>query len=482
MAEESDGTGSDLELRRRILDGLAASGELVKLYKQPLERILLSKVQRDDGLSREKAVEIAAKVVGDCFRASPSLLEKWDGSGSLAGFLNTSGENALKSWWRSPDFKRRAGELKEQGDSDGPCTPLPPLPPPEEGVEEAEILRAMAGLRAGVTSAEAEAPEGLAFLRLKGLHGVNQRTIARCWGVNEAQITRRIDKAMETIHGTARTFALAGGEELPYAAFQQALRRDPVILLGHCGDSGAPLEDALVAAAAGGGAEKKTLLAAARAMCRDHRNLALFAGLLNRETGKGPAVAKDPELDGMAARLGECVRRTVDLLRPADAAALVTPLMSAAFADTLSLIGADGGTLWLLAPGEAVLEGVFNPCEPELAGQRQPLVSGIVSLVLATGEAACIADVSSHGQHSPAIDMALGKTTRAMIAVPFQIGGAVRGVVTAVRLGSAGGFAGRETQILERHAEIMAGLLTRALEARILEVRSTRKKTPASGD
>ncbi len=469
MTRESNGSGDDLELRRRILEGLAAGEELAARFHQPLERFLVGSCERGDGISRGRAVEFAAKIVGDCFKESPSLLEKWDGSGSLEAFLWQSGRNLLKSWWRSPEYKRvkeqeDAGELSLALQNDG------------EEVEEAEVARAAEGLCAGVKRAMDDAPEGLAFLRLKGLHGVNQRVIARCWGLDESQITRRIEKAMKAIHETAATFTLEDGRKLPFSAFQTALQRDPSILLGREDGGGDPPDDALLAGVAGGAADKQARLAAAKAMCRDHRSLALFAGLLNRGAGHGPAVAKDPALDGMEARLTECLRRTLELLRPADAAALVTPLMSASFADALALTGADGGTLWLVAPGEAALEAVFNPLEPEMTGMRQPLVSGIVSLVLATGEPACVADLSAHRRHSPAVDVALSKTTRAMIAVPFQIGGSVRGVVTAVRFARAGIFGEKETAVLARHAEIMAGLMTRAIEERILATRPPKKK------
>jgi hypothetical protein len=98
--------------------------------------------------------------------------------------------------------------------------------------------------------------------------------------------------------------------------------------------------------------------------------------------------------------------------------------------------------------------------EPEIAGKRQPLVSGIVSLVLATGETSCVTAAVNHGHHSPAIDIAMGKTTRSMIAVPFVPAGNSRGVLTAVRLESDHPFTQREIGIIERQALLLAELLT----------------------
>ncbi len=103
-----------------------------------------------------------------------------------------------------------------------------------------------------------------------------------------------------------------------------------------------------------------------------------------------------------------------------------------------------------------------------MAGRRQPLVSGIISLVLATGEPACLSGVADHQRHSPAIDIALGKVTQGMIAVPFLLAGAVKGVLTAVRLTSDEPFDAAEKESLARHSEILAELMTHRLTEKIL--------------
>jgi hypothetical protein len=202
-------------------------------------------------------------------------------------------------------------------------------------------------------------------------------------------------------------------------------------------------------------------------MCRNPRALEFFAQLLNRKSDDEAIVVQDPKLSGMGARLGEWIRRSLEILHPAEARGLVSPLMADAFADALRDVGADGGTLWLLRPGEAALEAVFNPLEPEIAGKRQPLVSGIVSLVLATGETSCVSAAVNHGHHSPAIDIAMGKTTRSMIAVPFIPAGNSRGVLTAVRLDSDHPFSQREIGVIERQALVLAELFAVNLTKRV---------------
>ncbi len=451
---------NDAELRADILAGLAAVSELEVRFRQPLERFLVGMCDKGDGRSQEKAVEIAGQILAECFTKSPSLLERWQGGDHLEAFLRKAAGNRLRSWWASPDKRRtevnsdslsltHAGRSESRRDL--------------EAIDLAERA-----LRAGVMDATENCPEGLVFMRLKGLHGVDQRAISRCWGHHETQTSRRIREAMEIIRTTAARIAAASGSELTMEDLQQALQRDPSILLGSGGFAGATVDFESLRWLAGGGADADTKRLAVARMCADPALLAFFAQTLNRLNEHEALVVRDPELSGVSARLSECLLRSLEILNPAEAARFITPAMSEIFAELLNHIGADGGTLWLLCPGVAALEAVFNPLEPEIAGKRQPLVSGIVSLVLATGEPVCVSGVSGHRNHSPAIDIALGKTTHGMIAVPFVLAGTARGVLTAVSLSHDQAFSDRETRIVTRYAEILASLMVQNLNDRIL--------------
>lgn len=451
---------SDTDLRANILAGAAAAAELEARFRKPLERFLVGMCDRSDGRSQEKAVEIAGQILAECFVRSPSLLERWLGEDNLEAFLRTAAGNRLRSWWASPAHKR--------ADVNSDSLALAHAAAPESATNREEAELAERALCAGVAAATGQCPEGLVFLRLKGLHGVDQRALSRCWGHHETQTSRRIKEAMEIIRSEARSTAATHGCELSMDLLHQALQRDPDILLGRAAADGTVLDDETLRRLAAGGADAATRHAAVAKMCADPRMLGFFAQILNRRSACDPPVVKDPVLSGTGARLSECLRRSIEILQPAEAAGLVTPVMAASFADLLAHAGADGGTLWLLCPGAAALEAVFNPMEPEIAGKRQPLVSGIVSLVLATGEPACLTAATAHRSYSPAIDLALGKTTRAMIAVPFILVGSVRGVLTAVRFRNDESFSDRETRSLERFSEILASLMLQNLAARIL--------------
>lgn len=459
---KSDGpAGADDELRDRLLAGLAAAAELDLRFRAPLERFLFGLCDRGDGRSQEKAVEIAGQVLADCFTKSPSLLERWKGPDNLEAFLRTAARNKLKSWWSSAE-KRRTEVNSESLTIANAAADV-------AGADADELEVAARALRAGVAAAVEESPEGLVFMRLKGLHGVDQRAISACWGHHESQTSRRVKEAMDVIRKTAAELAEKSDVELSPELLRRAMERDPDVLLGAAAADGAAGDYESLKLFAEGGTDAQTKRELVASLCRNADRLAFFARALNRKSGLEALVIKDPALAGTAARLERCVAASLEIQKPAEAAALVTELISDSFADLLGDLAADGGTLWLLCPGEAVLEAVFNPLEPELAGKRQPLASGIVSLVLATGEPARMSAESGDRRHSPVIDLALGKTTRSMIAVPFRLAGATRGVLTAVRLTGDAPFDDGETARLARHAAVMEELIERGLTRAILE-------------
>lgn len=459
-------TSADRDLCDRILSGVAATGELQQRFRQSLEGLLVAMCDKGDGRSQEKAVEIASQVLADCFIKSPSLLERWQGDDNLEAFLRTAASNRLKSWWSSAEKQRTevnseslsiAHAREGRGSADG------------AGMEEEEISIAHQALREGVAEAEQNCAEGVVFLRLKGLHGVDQRAISKCWGHHEAQTSRRIKEAMSIIREVAKDAAEKRGHELSIDLLQEALQRDPAILLGGEDLAAGLDEDRSLRLLATGRADAAMRRHAVEIMCSNPRLLAFFASLLNRSDDSEVIIPADPGLAGMGARLEMSLRKSVEILHPVESRAFITPTMSAAFMQALKQADADGGTLWLLCPGDATLEAVFNPLETDIAGKRQPLVSGIVSLVMATGEAACVSKVSSHSRHSPAIDIALGRSIQSMIAVPFMLAGSTRGVVTAVRWKHEEPFQAADSETLSHLSDIMSELMTAAITRRILE-------------
>lgn len=455
--EEMNGQTADQELRDRIISGVHAFSELQDRFRSKLELYLLAYCQRSDGRSREKAVEIASQVLAECFTKSPSLLEKWQGTENLEAFLRTVAHNRLKSWWKSRD-----AAIETYGDppDQSPDTAAKPI-------DWVELHAAGRALAAGVEAAMKECPEGVLFMRLKGLHGVDQRVLSAVWDHHEAQTSRRIKEAMTLIRSKAAGFAAEAGIEPDIDLLQRALQGNPSILLGEAAEPLAVPEMEKLRLLADGGMSRSERAGMTELMCRNSQALEFFARLLNRSDGSAAVVVKYPEIENMGAKLADCMRSSLEILRPSEARELVCPLMSGFFADALKSIAADGGTLWWLSPGEAMLEAVFNPFEPDIEGKRQPLVSGIISLVLATSETIRVDSADSHRRHSPAIDDTLGKTTRSMIAVPFRILDHTLGVLTAVRLANTDPFSPEDTAVMERQAQSLAVHLSAVLSARI---------------
>ncbi len=111
----------------------------------------------------------------------------------------------------------------------------------------------------------------------------------------------------------------------------------------------------------------------------------------------------------------------------------------AALARTFREIGADEGTLWLLDEPQAHLVPRWNS-GPEAArfvnSYRQPLERGLISLVCISEQSLCENQVYRNDTQDPTLDRKLGKRTCSMIAVPVRHCGAIRGVVSCVKLRS----------------------------------------------
>lgn len=98
---------------------------------------------------------------------------------------------------------------------------------------------------------------------------------------------------------------------------------------------------------------------------------------------------------------------------------------------------ADEGTLWLLDESSETLVPVWNsgPNASQLVGRfRQPLKSGLISLVCASGQALSENEVYRSAGQDPTLDRQLNLLTCSMIAVPVESRGEILGVLSCVKL------------------------------------------------
>jgi hypothetical protein len=102
---------------------------------------------------------------------------------------------------------------------------------------------------------------------------------------------------------------------------------------------------------------------------------------------------------------------------------------------------ADEGTIWLADRTEEVLTPVYNNgvrAEEWVGKFRQPMGTGIISMVFAAEQPFCENDVWRNSTQDPALDQRLAVQTESMIAVPFYFARECRGVISCVKLAPPG--------------------------------------------
>jgi hypothetical protein len=143
--------------------------------------------------------------------------------------------------------------------------------------------------------------------------------------------------------------------------------------------------------------------------------------------------------------------------------------MRAAFIEGLAQAGAHEGTVWLLDATQSWLVPRFNngPNASNFVGNfRQSLHTGMISMVVVTEQPICENEVHKNAQQDPTLDRKLGLVTCSMLAVPFYFSGELRGVISAVRLKSAGadvpdpvGFSLENLRALQLTADVLERLI-----------------------
>ncbi|MBV8273784.1 MAG: hypothetical protein JO170_00795 [Verrucomicrobia bacterium] len=184
----------DLQIAHAALSGDEEKARLfVQEYLPDLESYLVSRCRHHDAKSIEKAREIAADVISDCFgakirpRGEDVLLKLYHGRAPLKIWLRHVAYSRLKSWWPSPD---------------GKTVSLEPIQEPLAGRAEPFVRdpEAVEILRIALENAFRQIePYQLLFLRLVYIHSVRRDQLAQIWGCHPAKIGRDIAAAGERI-------------------------------------------------------------------------------------------------------------------------------------------------------------------------------------------------------------------------------------------------------------------------------------------
>jgi RNA polymerase sigma factor (sigma-70 family) len=185
--------------KQRMEESLAEAHEAESLFDSGLKPFIEAVLWRrcSDERSRQKASDIAADVISDCFGASARprgddrLLNLYNGRVPLKQWLATVAISRLKNWWRSGQwrFERQADEI-ETVNLQTNFTAEPVLQDPE-------IAALLAGaVRWAFVHLE---PQRAVFLRLAYLYGIKRERIARMWGCHPSTIGREITMGLATL-------------------------------------------------------------------------------------------------------------------------------------------------------------------------------------------------------------------------------------------------------------------------------------------
>jgi hypothetical protein len=149
-------------------------------------------------------------------------------------------------------------------------------------------------------------------------------------------------------------------------------------------------------------------------------------------------------------------------------------LMATVLEDGFYAANGDEGTLWLVNPGKAELDAVFNngPTADKVLTYSQSLDRGLISMVFSTGQSFCENNISENPEHDKTVDRRTGSITGAMIAVPFYFAQQCRGILSCVQLAGTARPSTRRGFDMDSMQEVSraASLLTRLFDFKLISL------------
>ncbi len=194
------------------------------------------------------------------------------------------------------------------------------------------------------------------------------------------------------------------------------------------------------------------------------------------------ALVADPAFLTLRARLRERVEAAGAALTPETLRTLLDRPARSVLDSVFAKVGAHEGGVWLAVypPAEAAAddpEGYLVPvlntgpnAERFEREFRQPLRSGLISMVFKSGQSFCENQVYTHAGQDRTIDQATGQLTCAMIAVPLHFAHETRGILSCVQLKAASstepdppGFGPASLDAVEAASRVLSCLLDHSL-------------------
>ena len=181
-----------------------------------------------------------------------------------------------------------------------------------------------------------------------------------------------------------------------------------------------------------------------------------------------------PSLRSTGADVTDQVESWIRSCAPSDLAGLLDEACLNLLSRAFERVGGCEGTVWLYDHAENLVAVYNSGAEAaSLVGFRQPMGSGIISMVYAQQQPYCENSIRASSGHDDTLDRKISKHTSAMIAVPFYFGFGLRGVVSCVQLeevGSSGkkGFSSADVAELSRVTQVVERLLNETMVTSVL--------------
>jgi hypothetical protein len=174
-----------------------------------------------------------------------------------------------------------------------------------------------------------------------------------------------------------------------------------------------------------------------------------------------------PEIEPLLRRLEGRLKNMAAMIDHVNYHDFQNGLMEQILREGFARAGAAEGSVWLLDEKRENLVPVFNtgPHSDKFVGIfRQPLKTGIVSMVAVSEQSFCENRVWQNADQDKTLDDKLKVRTYAMAVVPFYYGSDLRGVVSCVQLFAEGekepeGFTPDSLQQLELAVEVLSKLI-----------------------
>jgi hypothetical protein len=182
----------------------------------------------------------------------------------------------------------------------------------------------------------------------------------------------------------------------------------------------------------------------------------------------------EPAFEGLKSQLSDRMAGLGDQIHAGQFGDLLDPLLRQIIEKGFAEAEAHEGTIWLVDAAREALEPAFNtgPHAGQMIGQfKQDLGCGLISMVFAAEQPFLENDVSRNAQQSKLLDSKLQVQTHALIAVPFHLLNACRGVFSCVQLRSPDPRAGDPPGFQPAHLACVqrcAALVSRLIEYRLL--------------